>query len=68
MTNAEKNGKIMMFRLSIVKSGKKDCRERFKLRDKLFTFLDELEKNDAQSFQALQMQVSLLAKLEEKFS
>lgn len=52
----------------IANSYRVDAREHFKLRDKLFTFLDELEKNDAQSFQALQTQVSLLDKLEEKFS
>ena len=52
----------------IANSYRVDARERFKLRDKLFTFLDELEKNDTQSFQALQTQVFLLDKLEEKFS
>ncbi len=44
-----------------------DAREHFKLRDKLFAFLDDLQKNDAQSFQALQEQVSLVDSLAEKF-
>lgn len=52
----------------IANSYRSDAREHFKLRDKLFTFLDELEKNDAQSFQELQRQVSLFDALNEKFS
>ena len=52
----------------IANSYRVDAREHFKLRSKLFTFLDELEKNDVQSFQELQAQVSLLDKLNEQFS
>lgn len=52
----------------IANSYRVDAREHFKLRDKLLVFLDELEKNDAQAFQKLQEQVSLLDELQEKFS
>ena len=52
----------------IANSYRVDAREHFKLRSKLLAFLDELEKNDVQSFQELQAQVSLLDKLNEQFS
>ncbi len=50
----------------IANSYRVDAREHYKLRDKLFAFLDDLQKNDAQSFQALQEQVSLVDSLAEK--
>lgn len=52
----------------IANSYRVDAREHFKLRSKLFTFLDDLEKNDVQSFGELQEQVSLLDQLSERFS
>ncbi len=51
----------------IANSYRVDAREHFKLRDKLFTFLDELEKNDKTSFEGLLAQVSLVDTLAEKF-
>lgn len=53
--------------LRIANSYRVDAREHFKLRDKLFAFLDELEKNDKTSFDALQTQVSLVDALAEKY-
>ncbi len=51
----------------IANSYRVDAREHFKLRDKLFTFLDELEKNDKTSFEGLLAQVSLVDTLAEKY-
>ncbi len=51
----------------IANSYRVDAREHFKLRDKLFVFLDELEKNDKASFAGLQTQVSLIDALTEKY-
>lgn len=51
----------------IANSYRADSREHFKTRDRLFAFLDELEKNDKTSFEALQKQVSLVDLLAEKY-
>lgn len=51
----------------IANSYRVDAREHFKLRDKLFTFLDELEKNDKTSFEGLLAQASLVDTLAEKY-
>ncbi len=51
----------------IANSYRVDAREHFKLRDKLFTFLDELKKNDKTSFEGLLAQVSLVDTLAEKY-
>lgn len=51
----------------IANSYRVDAREHFKLRDKLFAFLDELEKNDSTSFAQLQTQAALVDTLAEKY-
>ena len=51
----------------IANSYRVDAREHFKLRDKLFAFLDELEENDRASFAELQAQASLIDTLTEKY-
>ncbi|MDE6912316.1 MAG: hypothetical protein K2P35_01290, partial [Lachnospiraceae bacterium] len=53
--------------LRIANSYRVDAREHYKLRDKLFAFLDELEKNDKTSFDGLQAQVSLVDTLAEQY-
>lgn len=51
----------------IANSYRVDAREHFKLRDRLFVFLDELEKNDKTSFENLQTQAALVDTLAEKY-
>lgn len=51
----------------IANSYRVDAREHYKLRDKLFAFIDELEKNDDAAFKELQSQVLLVDELTQKY-
>lgn len=51
----------------IANSYRADAREHFKTRDRLFAFIDELEKNDETAFEELQSQVLLIEELAEKY-
>lgn len=45
-----------------------DAREHYKLQDKLFHFIDDLEHNDRQAYEDLQRQLLLFDELVEKYN
>lgn len=49
--------------LRIANAYRVDAKEHFKLQDKLFRFLDELEQNDVEAYQSLQNQLFQLEDL-----
>lgn len=51
----------------IANSYRADSREHYRLRDKLFAFIDELEKNDNAAFEELQAQTRLVDELTVKY-
>ncbi|MCD8039382.1 MAG: hypothetical protein LUE96_09920 [Lachnospiraceae bacterium] len=53
--------------LRIANTYRADAREHYKLRDRLYAFLDELEKNDEAAFRELQSQIALADELTKKY-
>lgn len=53
--------------IRIANSYRTDAREHYKVQDKLFRFVDELQKNDEAAFDALQAQVFQFDELCEKY-